>query len=230
MEQKPKEVCQKRFGGTTCCVPNCSSNSLRTPGVSFHKFPKETSLKQTWLNLLGISKQPLKSHKVCYLHFPSGKKVLGALPTSNLFSNRQTCNSKIGKNVEQMKTVNQCAHSKNVPTNESTSSEISVLKSELEQLKRENKSLKSKHDELSSKYQLCVLRLEHVIASDVNFKFSSIHQKITSWLQVIKESFEGFIVRKTGVKFEAKFTSSDFSTEISLLVLSFVGTFLLCAH
>ena len=131
MEQKPKEVCQKRFGGTTCCVPNCSSNSLRTPGVSFHKFPKETSLKQTWLNLLGISKQPLKSHKVCYLHFPSGKKVLGALPTSSLFSNRQTCNSKIGRNVEQMKTVNQCAHSKNVPTNESTSSEISVLKSEL---------------------------------------------------------------------------------------------------
>ena len=58
-----------------------------------------------------------------------------------------------------------------MPTNESTSSEISALKSELEQLKRENKSLKSKHDELSSKYQLCVLRLEHVIASDVNFKF-----------------------------------------------------------
>ena len=46
-----------------------------------------------------------------------------------------------------------------------------MLKSELQQLKRENKSLKSKHDELSSKYQLCVLRLEHVIASDVNFKF-----------------------------------------------------------
>ena len=70
-----------------------------------------------------------------------------------------------------MKTVKQCAHSKNVPTNESTSSEVSALKSELEQFKRENKSLKSKHDELSSKYQLCVLRLEYVIASDVNFTF-----------------------------------------------------------
>ena len=63
-----------------------------------------------------------------------------------------------------------------MPTNESTSSEISALKSELGQLKRENKSLKSKHDELSSKYQLCVLRLEHVIASDVNFKFTPVFQ------------------------------------------------------
>ena len=54
----------------------------------------------------------LKSHKVCCLHFPSGKKVLGALPTSSLFSNRKTCNSKSGRNVEQMKTVKQEAHSK----------------------------------------------------------------------------------------------------------------------
>ena len=32
--------------------------------------------------------------------------------------------------------------------------------------------MKSKHDELSSKYQLSLLlRLEHFVASDVNFKF-----------------------------------------------------------
>ena len=113
MEQKPVEFCSKRFGRTTCCVPNCSSNSLRTPVVSFHKFPKEPSLKETWLNLLGISKQPLKSHKVCSLHFPGGRKVLGALPTSSLFSNRQTSNSKIGRNLtnstQQMGIVQQCA-------------------------------------------------------------------------------------------------------------------------
>ena len=172
MEQKPGEVCLKRYGGTTCCVPNCSSNNLRTSGLSFHKFPKERTLKETWLNLLGISKQPLKSHKVCSLHFPGGKKVLGALPTSTLFSNRQTCNSKSGRNIsenaEQMISVLEYEKSQ-VPTNENT--EISALQSELEQLKRENKSLKSKHDELSTKYQLCVLRLEHIIASDVNFKF-----------------------------------------------------------
>ena len=66
--------------------------------------------------------------------------------------------------------VQQCAKDE-VPTNENSQiTEISALKSELEQLKRENTFLKSKHDELSSKYQLSVLRLEHVVASDVNFK------------------------------------------------------------
>ena len=153
-------------------MPNCSSNSLRTPVLSFHKFSKEPSLKETWSNLLGISKQPLKSHKVCSLHFPGGRKVLGALPTSSLFSNRQTSNSKIGRNVtdntQQMGIVQQCAKDE-VPTNENSEiTEISALKSELEQLKRENTFSKSKHDELSSKYQLSVL---HVVASDVNFKF-----------------------------------------------------------
>ena len=143
--------------------------------MSFHKFPKEPSLKETWLNLLGISKQPLKSHKVCSLHFPGGRKVLGALPTSSLFSNRQTSNSKIGRNLtdstQQMGIAQQCAKDE-VPTNENSEiTEISALKSELEQLKRENTFLKSEHDELSSKYQLSVLRLEHVVASDVNFRF-----------------------------------------------------------
>jgi hypothetical protein len=48
-----------------------------------HQFPWESSLKETWLNLLGIQKQPLESHKVCSLHFPGGKKVLiNSLPTT----------------------------------------------------------------------------------------------------------------------------------------------------
>ena len=84
--------------------------------VTFHNFPKVPSLKETWLNLLGISKQPLKSHKVCSLHFPGGRKVLGALPTSSLFSNKQTSNSKIGMNLtdstQQMGIVQQCAKMK----------------------------------------------------------------------------------------------------------------------
>ena len=119
----------------------------------------------------------MKSHKVCSLHFPGGRKVSGALPASSLFSNRQTSSSKIARNLtdntQQMGIVQQCAKDE-VPTNENSEiTEISALKSELEQLKRGNTFLKSKHDELSSKYQLSVLRLEHVVASDhdVNFKF-----------------------------------------------------------
>ena len=78
-------------------------------------------------------------------------------------------------NLQQMGIVQQCAKDE-VPTNESGEiTEIQALKSELEQLKRENTFLKSKHDELSSKYQLSVLRLERVVASDVNFKFYTIY-------------------------------------------------------
>ncbi|XP_028406791.1 uncharacterized protein LOC114529234 [Dendronephthya gigantea] len=173
MEQKAEKLCSKLPGGTTCCVPKCSSNSVRTPGVSFHKFPKEPSSKETWLNLLGISKQPLKSHKVCSLHFPGGKKVLGALPRSSSFSNRQTSNSKCGRIVtENMKRISTTQHAgKHDMQQTNEISELFALKSELEQLKKENASLKTKHDELSTKYKLCALRLEHVIASDANFKF-----------------------------------------------------------
>ena len=136
-------------------MPTCLRNSVRTPEVSFHKFPKDSSTNETWLNLLGISKQLLKSHKVCFIHFPGAKEVLGALPTSSSFSNRQTSNSKSGRNVsENMKQISnsrQCARSKtgDMPqTNEN--SELLTLKSKLEQFKKENASLKTKYDELSS--------------------------------------------------------------------------------
>ena len=98
MEHKPKRVCSKSPGGTTCCASNFSSNSDGTPEVSFHKFPRDSGTKETWLNLLGISKKPFENHKVSQckaLYFPGAKKVLGALPTSSSFPNGQTSNSKI---------------------------------------------------------------------------------------------------------------------------------------
>ena len=57
----------------------------------------ELNTKEKWLDLLGIQKQPLKSHKVCSLHFPGGKKVLNALPTAFGPSYRQTKNSSEGR-------------------------------------------------------------------------------------------------------------------------------------
>ena len=88
----------KNHGGTTCCVPFCKSNSLNNPELSFHQFPKDLScIKETWLNLLGIDKQPFKSHKVCLLHFLGGKKSFGALPTVPDCSGRRTSNSNIGR-------------------------------------------------------------------------------------------------------------------------------------
>ena len=96
MENVNKTACKKK-GGTTCCVPQCKSNRIKNQKISFHQFPRESSVKETWLNLLGIKKQPLKSHKVCSLHFPGGKKTINALPSMPMSSCRQTKNSRKGR-------------------------------------------------------------------------------------------------------------------------------------
>ena len=40
----------------------------------------------------------------------------------------------------------------------------------------EHIELQKKYDDLSTKYNECVLRIEHLIASDANFKFYTIYQ------------------------------------------------------
>ena len=90
---KQTEVAPKVRGGTTCCVLQCTSNTVKNKNLSFHQFPVEFKTKEKWLDLLGIQKQPLKSLKVCSLHFPGEKKVLNALPTAAMPSYRQTKSS-----------------------------------------------------------------------------------------------------------------------------------------
>ena len=75
MENVNRNV-RKKKRGRTSCVPQCKSNSMKNPDLSFYQFPRDSSVKETWLNLLGIKKQPLKSYKVCSLHFSGGKKTL----------------------------------------------------------------------------------------------------------------------------------------------------------
>ena len=99
-------MCVERRGGTTCCVPQCKSNSMKNPDISFYQFPPESSVKETWLNLLGIKKQPLKSHKVCSPHFPGGKKTLNSLQTMPMSSCRQTKNSCEDRNSPSPKLKN----------------------------------------------------------------------------------------------------------------------------
>ena len=52
-ENVNKTACKKK-GGTTCCAPQRKSNSIKNPEISLHQFPRESSVKETWLNLLGI--------------------------------------------------------------------------------------------------------------------------------------------------------------------------------
>jgi hypothetical protein len=143
-------------------------NSVKNPELSFHKFPQDSSLKETWLNLLHIDKLPLKSHKICSLHFPGGKKSFGALPTVLKLSCRQTVNSSQGRehilscdsiinNSEETTTSEQ-------QTSDNIKPDIKTHESSYEKLTTEHAELKTKYDELSSKYEQCVLRIEHVLA------------------------------------------------------------------
>lgn len=168
----------KKRGGTTSCVPLCHSNSVKTPNLSFYKFPVKSSLRETWMNLLGIIKHPLNSHKVCSLHFPGDKKLYGALTTAFTPSSRCTKNS-----TEHLS----CANSKNTivsPQDEpetSASSGRQSVESLYSDLTTKYSVLEEKYNDLSSNYKQCVLRLEHVIASDANFKFYTSFQNYATF-------------------------------------------------
>ena len=41
---------KKVLRGCTCCVPGCYSNTERDKELSFHKFPRDVSLKEKWIN------------------------------------------------------------------------------------------------------------------------------------------------------------------------------------
>lgn len=58
-----------------CCVPKCSSRTDTIgSGLSFHRFPKDRSLKQQWKQAIGRSEDwsPTKWSVVCSLHFSPG--------------------------------------------------------------------------------------------------------------------------------------------------------------
>lgn len=64
------------IGGYTCCVPGCYSNTKRDQELSFHKFPKDESMKQKWINAIKRKDFiPGELNRVCSLHFQGGRKM-----------------------------------------------------------------------------------------------------------------------------------------------------------
>ena len=62
-------------GGCTCYVPGCYSNTERDKELSFHKFPRDVSLREKWIN--SIKRKDFISgeqHRVCSQHFHGPKK------------------------------------------------------------------------------------------------------------------------------------------------------------
>ena len=63
-------------GGTTCCIVGCVNNTNRNHELSFHKFPKEKRLSETWIHWAGMKDfQPSEHDRICGAHFPGGKKT-----------------------------------------------------------------------------------------------------------------------------------------------------------
>ena len=57
-------------GGYTCCVPGCYSNTNRDKELSFHKFPRDVSLREKWVN--SIKREdfiPGEQQHLCPQHF-----------------------------------------------------------------------------------------------------------------------------------------------------------------
>ncbi|XP_024935889.1 THAP domain-containing protein 2 isoform X2 [Cephus cinctus] len=84
----------------TCFI--CKKRSDKSQGLSFHRFPSNTTNRQQWLDILGKSKDvPGKGAAICSSHFDSksfryglvnGKEFLkpGSKPTLNLRKQDQT--------------------------------------------------------------------------------------------------------------------------------------------
>nr|XP_034839054.1 LOW QUALITY PROTEIN: zinc finger protein 62 homolog [Maniola hyperantus] len=56
-----------------CCVRNCGNDTKKTTkshGITFHMFPKETNLRSSWIEALGITEwEPRDRSTVCSEHF-----------------------------------------------------------------------------------------------------------------------------------------------------------------
>ena len=66
-----------RRGGCTCCVPTCNNKIRNRPDISYHKLPKEPTLRRKWSKLLktkGLC-NPGGNNYMCSDHFPGGKKT-----------------------------------------------------------------------------------------------------------------------------------------------------------
>lgn len=63
--------CENRMAVKRCCVENCNSSSTRLEdiGVTYHKFPKDTTLRETWVSATHVHTNIDSYTYVCSRHF-----------------------------------------------------------------------------------------------------------------------------------------------------------------
>ncbi len=66
--------------GQRCRV--CGNSQSKDPGISFHRFPRNTDARSKWLEVFHLQESDLKaSTRVCSRHFPDG--IVKNLPSVN---------------------------------------------------------------------------------------------------------------------------------------------------
>jgi hypothetical protein len=82
-----ENACSKRKyygGGTTCCIPTCSSNTIRNPELSYFQIPTDKKLRKLWLHWIGRANfTPNNHHRVYFKAYFVGckKTCLYNVPT-----------------------------------------------------------------------------------------------------------------------------------------------------
>ena len=185
---KPNRWTSSR-GGTNCCVPQCSHNSLKNPNLSFYKIPKDGPMQKRWLKRLktkGLCNIGPK-YKVCSAHFQGGKKTFeNNIPTIFTVNTnekpRKTFNSH-KSSLQAAPLEDKCVE--HVDTTEPVTPEIveelggsdQLGTSDEENLKEKITILQAKCNSLEKKCndvkatEQCLFRMERFIGSDSDFKF-----------------------------------------------------------
>ena len=64
------------YGGFTCCVPLCYSNSKKHKHLKFYVIPKDKTLRDIWLSKISRKDfNPSSGHRVCSAHFKDGQNT-----------------------------------------------------------------------------------------------------------------------------------------------------------
>ena len=172
-------------GGRTCCVSNCNNNSRNRPDISYHKLPKEPTLRRKWSKLLKTKGlyNPGENNYVCSDHFPGGEKTYeNNIPT---MLSSETCQPAKRRKVSivsddpastSSKVRVQEGFKENEPEsetmimNEQPEPVIRSLEDQLIELQT-NYELQQKYVDDMAKMQQKLFRLERFIASDHEFRF-----------------------------------------------------------
>ena len=186
-KSRESTVCR---GGKDCCVPQCKNNSRRNPELSFHKIPKDRTLKKKWVKLLktkGLCNLG-SNHKVCSADFPGGKKTYkNNIPTilaaSTYQRSRRTLvihdnilqNSSSDDEVTEYSNLELCPATLNEKSIEDAACDsdniVDNLQKQIEALQSKNSSLQKKYDDDMKAMELCLFRMERIIGSDSDFRF-----------------------------------------------------------